>query len=177
MLILQSIRWITMHASRINQTWTVSLIFPAVKVKAQTYCSRRSLRGVCLDQSPSSLDSSTQRLFPPPPPPPPNPPWSNLSTKKQRYKMCDSASMFSQFSKLHYSRLQFLISYYEFCICRRATSPHTAVLVASSSPTGQEQAAAIDQLWYKVTPHASFYRTAKIFYQDSVKNTQSITRG
>lgn len=34
------------------------------------------MRGSGLDQSPSSLDSSTQRLFPPPAPP--NPPWSNL---------------------------------------------------------------------------------------------------
>lgn len=36
-----------------------------------THCSRRSLGGSGFDQSSSSLDSSTQRLFPPVPPPKP----------------------------------------------------------------------------------------------------------
>lgn len=41
------------------------------------------MRGVGLDQSPSSLASSTQRVFPPPLPPPLKPPWSNLSSDGQ----------------------------------------------------------------------------------------------
>lgn len=87
-----AISWFSFKAYSIIQLPRLSWVQVCMSTrKSWTHCSRRSLRGVGLDQSPSSLDSSTQRVLlppPPPPPPPPNPPCSNLSKPNKHNIEC-----------------------------------------------------------------------------------------